>query len=46
MKRKAKHYNVGVEALKISSEQNITFREAWDIALAEKRLLVEEESKS
>ena len=32
-----KEINVGVEALRISEEQGITFKEAWVIALEAKR---------
>lgn len=34
---KKKEINVGVEALRISEEQGITFKEAWVIALEAKR---------
>lgn len=42
---KKKEINVGVEALRISEEQNITFKQAWDIALAEKKLKSKIEEK-
>lgn len=40
-----KEINVGAEALRISEEQNITFREAWPIALAAKKLQSKKEEK-
>ena len=42
---KEKEFNVGVEALRISEEQNVTFKQAWDVALAEKKLLARKKEK-
>lgn len=33
-----KEFNVGLEAMRIMEEQNITFKQAWPVALFEKRL--------
>lgn len=43
--KKSKEFNVGTEAMRIMEEQNITFKQAFDVALAEKRLLKKKEEK-
>ena len=45
MKKKSKDWNVGVEAMRIMVEQNVTFRQAFDISTREKTALKKMEEK-
>lgn len=45
-KIKSKDWNVGNEAMRIMVEQNITFRQAFDISLREKKALKNHEEKN
>lgn len=45
MKKKSKDWNVGVEAMRIMVEQNVTFRQAFDISTREKTALKKQEEK-